>query len=239
MTVAELISFVNSVRPGHAFTDAQLVEWINECEAKIQTDIMLIEPADVIEYDSTIDAETHKMVDADTELLAPHPWDKIYRYFLYMMIDMANGEANRQANSEVQYNEAYHEYAGWYASHIAPANGLAEAHGYYISAYAYAVRGGYTGTLRDFYETLGDIGTISSDTQGYMEQAQEAAQSAAESAEDAAGSVILAEQAAAVGGWMHFEIDDNGELIYTKTSNITEIDFQIDRESGELEVVYG
>lgn len=230
MTITKLFNFVNSVRPGHAFTDAQLLVWLNECEARVQTDIMLIDPVDVVEYTLPDDA--------NTDLFVPFPWDKIYRYFMYMMIDIANGEADRQANDTALYNEAYEEYAGWYAAHVAPANGQAEMMGYYISAYAYAVRGGYTGTIQDFYETLGDIGSISAQTEDWAAQAQEAADAAQDSADDAAASAELAQQGAAVSGWMHFEIDDNGELIYTKTSNITEIDFQIN-DDGELEVVYG
>lgn len=50
--------------------------------------------------------------------------------------------------------------------------------------------------------------------------------SAANSAEDAAQSADRAEQAAAEGGYMFFEIDDAGHLIYTKTSNV-DVDFEL------------
>lgn len=229
MTIQALFDFVNSVRPGHAFTTAQMLEWVDECESRVQTDIMLIEPADVIEYgpDTAL----------TTELIVPHPWDKIYRYFLYMMIDLANGEIQRYANSYELYNEAYQEYAGWYAAHIAPATGNVEQRGYYISAYAYAVMGGYTGTREDFARALGDIETVTAETQDWAEQAREAATSSQSSADDAAASAEQARQGAAVSGWMHFEIDDNGNLIYTRTNNVTHVDFRIN-DDGDLEVIY-
>lgn len=166
MTVKELFNFIKGVRPGFAFTDAQLTVWLNEIEGHVQTDIWLLEPAvdetqtGLVEYDSTIDTETGEMVDANHELLVPFPWNKLYRYFLLMSIDLANGEYQRYANSYELFNEAYEEYAGWYAQHVSPANGDAITRGYYISAYQFAARGGYAGTEEEFYETLGGIGTI-------------------------------------------------------------------------------
>ena len=163
MTVKELFDFIKGVRPGFAFTDAQLTVWLNEIEGHVQTDIWLLEPAvdetqtGLVEYDSTIDTETGEMVDANHELLVPFPWNKLYRYFLLMSIDLANGEYQRYANSYELFNEAYEEYAGWYAQHVSPANGDAITRGYYISAYQFAARGGYTGTEKEFYEALGKV----------------------------------------------------------------------------------
>ena len=52
------------------------------------------------------------------------------------------------------------------------------------------------------------------------------ASEAAQSAESAAQDADRAEQGAATAGYMDFEIDDRGHLIYTRTSNV-EVDFAL------------
>ncbi len=145
MVLNSLLTFVNTTRPGHAFDAATMVEWVNEIEGRVQTDIYFLEPEDTVRYD-----EQNLAVD----LLVPEPFSKLYRYFLYMMIDLANAEIKRYANSYELFNEAYEEYSGWYGSRVAPSNGQAERHGYYLSAYALAIRHGYSGTEEEWLASL-------------------------------------------------------------------------------------
>ena len=184
MTVSELFDFIKGVRPGFAFTDAQMMVWLNEIEGKVQTDILLLEPSvsedgkttGFIEYDATIDPETGKMVDAETELIVKFPWNKLYRYFMLMSIDLYNGEYQRYANTFALFNEAYEEYSAWVAQNIAPANGNAVAHGYYLTAYQCAVNGGYTGTAHDFDVLLASYAGTAEAVRDERERAEEAAE---------------------------------------------------------------
>ena len=224
MTVKELFDFIKGVRPGFAFTDEQMMVWLNEIEGKVQTDILLLDPAvnedgtatGLVEYDATIDPATQKMVDADTELIVPFPWNKLYRYFMLMSIDLYNGEYQRYGNSFALFNEAYEEYSAWVAQNIAPANGNAVAHGYYLTAYQFAVKGGFTGTAADFAKALGQFNTVVEQTEYWAH---------------------MAEQTAATSGWIRFDIDEDGYLAYSKTTNVTGYTFRL-TDDGEMEVVY-
>ena len=66
-----------------------------------------------------------------------------------------------------------------------------------------------------------------SDAQQSAESAQGYAQNASESAQSAEADADRAEQAASDAGYMEFHIDDNGHLIYERTSNVDQIDFEL------------
>ena len=62
--------------------------------------------------------------------------------------------------------------------------------------------------------------TAKEEARGYAEDASASAESAEEWADKA-------EQAASDAGYMEFHIDDNGHLIYERTSNVDQIDFEL------------
>ena len=66
-----------------------------------------------------------------------------------------------------------------------------------------------------------------SDAQTSERNASEYAQNASESAQSAEADADRAEQAASDAGYMEFHIDDNGHLIYERTSNVDQIDFEL------------
>ena len=145
MKLREVISYVDSIKP-NAFTDEVKVQWINEVEGYVQTDVMLLDILEVIKYSYPDDM--------DTELLVANPHSKIYYTYMVAMVDFANGEYNKYANTLQMYNEFLNEYMIWYADHYRPADGMAVAHGYYLSAYGIAVKHGYTGTEEQWLESL-------------------------------------------------------------------------------------
>lgn len=145
MKIREVISYVDSIKP-NAFTDEVKVQWINEVEGYVQTDVMLLDILEVIKYSYPDDM--------DTELLVANPHSKIYYTYMVAMVDFANGEYNKYANTLQMYNEFLNEYMIWYADHYRPADGMAVARGYYISAYGIAVKHGYTGTEEQWLEDL-------------------------------------------------------------------------------------
>ena len=153
MRLRELIAEVDAIRPGNAFTEATKTTWVNEVEGKVITDIWMLSPADVVEY--------HWDTDEEAELVVPKPYYKLYRYWLMAMMDMANGEWRNYADSHALFNEAWAEYAGWYGYNVNPAVGDAEREGYYLSAYALAVKYGYRGSEEEWLSTLkGDKGDV-------------------------------------------------------------------------------
>lgn len=145
MKIKDIISYVDSVKP-NAFSDDVKVQWINEVEGFVQTDVMLLDITEIITYRYPEDRET--------ELLVPAPHNKIYYTYLTAMVDFANGEYNKYANTLQMYNEFLDEYMTWYSDHYRPADGMAVAHGYYLSAYGIAVKHGYTGTEEEWLESI-------------------------------------------------------------------------------------
>ena len=153
MRLRELIAEVDALRPGNAFSEAAKTTWVNEVEGKVFTDIWMLSPSDVVEYSWEEDQEA--------ELAVNKPYYKLYRYWLIAMMDMANGEYRNYADSHALFNEAWEEYAGWYGYTVNPAIGNAERDGYYLSAYALAVKHGYIGTEEEWLEYMrGEKGTV-------------------------------------------------------------------------------
>ena len=146
MKLAELIELVDGYKI-NAFSNAAKTAWVNEVEGIVQTDIMLLSAVDVIEYDYE--------EDSDTELLVPAPWHKLYRSYLEAMIDYHNAEYNLYATTLERANEDLDEYRKWYFLYVHPVDHRALEEGYYLSAYAIAVKHGYTGTEEEWLETLG------------------------------------------------------------------------------------
>ena len=145
MKIKDAIAYVDSVKP-NAFDDAAKILWLNEVEGLVQTEAMLIAVADLIEYTADTDPET--------ELLVRSPHDKIYRAYLMAMVDFANGEYNRYANTVEMFNTYFAEFVVWYADKYRPADGGAVDDGYYITAYGIAVKHGFDGDEAAWLETL-------------------------------------------------------------------------------------
>ena len=145
MTISQIIASVDELRP-NAFSVAQKTLWLSEAEGMVQTDIMLLEPCEVIVYSYEKDKDAEPLVGA--------PHDKLYRSYLCAMIDFYHAEYAAYQNALAQFNAHLAEYTTWYARRYRPADGKAEAKGYYISAYGIAVKHGYTGTEAQWLESL-------------------------------------------------------------------------------------
>lgn len=145
MKLSEAIKFVDDIKP-NAFTDETKTCWINQCEGLVQTEVMLIATADIIQY-------TYEE-NANTVLLTAPPHDKIYLSYLMAMVDFANGEYNRYQNTMELFETQFKEYMRWFTQKYRPADGGAIDEGYYISAYGIAVKNGFNGTEEEWLETL-------------------------------------------------------------------------------------
>lgn len=154
--IYNVLRYVDDIKPNR-FTDDTKVQWLNEVEGYIQTEVMMLALADVVQYDP--EAHMH------TELLVKPPHDKLYALYLCAMIDFANGEYDKYANTMQLYNEFLGEYIGWYTLHFRPADGGCVREGYYLSAYAIAVQHGFDGTEDEWLEKLkGEKGEDAYDT---------------------------------------------------------------------------
>lgn len=144
MTVEKVLRLSDEIKPNSLSTELKL-HYITELEGIIQSDVMLIASPDMIVYGED---------DLSAELLVKPPHDKLYIEYLTAMIDFAHGEYNKYNNTITRFNTDLAAYTAWYASRFHPANGRAAEAGYYISAYAIAVKHGYGGTEKEWLDTL-------------------------------------------------------------------------------------
>ena len=153
MTLDQVIQMADSLKP-NAFSDGAKTEWVNECEGMVQTQVMLFAIEEVITYDYASDK--------DKELLVIAPHSKIYWAYVCAMIDFANGEYDKYANSMQMFNAFFGEYMRWFAKVYRPADthaGTIEDErfwkGYYLTAYGLAVKHGYKGTESEWVSLVG------------------------------------------------------------------------------------
>lgn len=144
MKIQELFNYVASVKP-HAFPDTALLMWLNELEGRVQLDIFLLALKEIISYAWPDDA--------DTELLVSNPHTAMYRYWMQAMIDLENGEYNKYQNTLELFNNAWNEFACWFAE-TQGTGGDGVRRGFYLSAYGIAVKHGYTGSEEEWLESL-------------------------------------------------------------------------------------
>lgn len=182
-TLREILERADSLSP-NAFDNAAKTAWVSECEGTVQTEVLGIAPDDCVTYSYP--------TDADTELLVHRPHDKLYLYYLAAMLDYANHESARYADSMALYNAALAEFAKWFRR--THPSGLPEQRPAYLSAYGIAVKhgfagteaqwlaslhsdggayaaaqaGGYTGTQTEFYADLAAIGDVAEELEGLL-----------------------------------------------------------------------
>lgn len=119
MTIAEVISKVDSLKPNTYSTDDK-IEWLSNLDARVKTQIIdAHEGGENIVFDG-YDGET----DQNTELLAPSPYDEMYLRWLEAMIDYHNSDDDRYNNAIMLFNNAYSGYKSHYTrTHMPKSNG--------------------------------------------------------------------------------------------------------------------
>ena len=143
MTSKQVLARVKALKPT-PFDDETLLYWLGEVEGLILVQVLLMQPTSV----QPLEAAT------DDQLTAPYPFDKLYLQYLMAQIDYANGEYRKYDNSMALFNAYLGEYQRWVGDNLHPADGRAEYNGYYISAYALAVKHGYRGTEAEWLASL-------------------------------------------------------------------------------------
>ena len=125
------------------YPDSMLLQFLNEVEGKVQTEVLMIAPEDTVRYGAD---------DLTSEMIVTAPHDKLYYSYLMAMIDFVNGEYDRYTNSMNLANAHITEWAAWY--NRTHRRGKPEELGIYFSAYGIAVKHGYTGTEEEWLSTL-------------------------------------------------------------------------------------
>ena len=157
MKISEAISHTRSLS-GNAVDDNTLCRWLSELDGRLMLDF----------YKGSEWMSYSLPQDEDHELLVPFPWDELYVHYLEAMVYYSNGEFERYRNSYEMYNKKELDYRQWYARNQLPitlealkrrdCTVVTEGRGskpfWYLSAYALAVKHGYTGTEEEWLDSL-------------------------------------------------------------------------------------
>ena len=105
MTVNDVLTKVKDRKP-NAYNDESLNDWLNECEAMVQREIMLTPPEEIIQYAWPDDR--------DRELILPRPYDALYINYIKMMIEFVQGEYGDYNNTNSMYEEQVKAAQGYF-----------------------------------------------------------------------------------------------------------------------------
>lgn len=119
MTIAEVISKVDALKPNN-YTPEDKIGWLSNLDARVKTQII-----DAHESDAPIYFYGYAdMMDQETELLVPAPYDEMYLRWLEAMIDYHNSDDDRYNNAIMLFNNAYEGYKKHYTrTHMPKASG--------------------------------------------------------------------------------------------------------------------
>lgn len=108
MTVIEAIELVDRLKP-NKFSEEDKVKWLSDIDGLIVRELV-----DTHE-DSPLQGEFGGYTSADnTQLIAPYPYDNLYRWYLESQIDLGNMEIAKYNNSRTLFNNAYLTYTDHY-----------------------------------------------------------------------------------------------------------------------------
>ena len=105
MTVNECLAKVKDRKP-NAYSDESLTDRLNEIEARVQREILLKEPDDIIQYAFPDDR--------DTELILPKPYDSAYVYYIKMMIEFDQEEYSAYNNTMAMFVSQFQDAEKYY-----------------------------------------------------------------------------------------------------------------------------
>lgn len=99
----------------NTYTEEEKARWLIELDGRIFREIMRgFGPLPPEKYPQ----------DAEKELLVPSPYDVLYDYYLFAMIDFHNREVENYENSYAMFNDKYNDFAkAWQRTHVPPHSG--------------------------------------------------------------------------------------------------------------------
>jgi hypothetical protein len=105
MTVNECLAKVKDRKP-NAYSDESLTDRLNEIEARVQREILLKDPDDIIQYSFPDDR--------DKELILPKPYDSAYVYYIKMMVEFDQEEYSAYNNTMAMFTMQYQDAEKYY-----------------------------------------------------------------------------------------------------------------------------
>ena len=109
MTISEALHRADEVKP-NTYLDLDKIRWLSTLDGLIKAKIIdTHEGGEDVTFNG-YDNDT----DLGTKLLVPAPFDQIYIHWLEAMIDYANDEYDRYANTMEMYNSAWDTFANYY-----------------------------------------------------------------------------------------------------------------------------
>lgn len=110
MTVSEAVAFVDKMKPNR-FSAEEKYRWLTDIDGMIVRELI-----DTHE-DSPLAGEFMGYIpgrDDDVNLIAPAPYDGLYRWYLESQIDLANMEIGKYNNTKNLFNQQYLAYTDHY-----------------------------------------------------------------------------------------------------------------------------
>lgn len=150
MTIEQVLAQVDEIKP-NTYDDNTKILWLSELDGRIWQEIIkthegaeeylkALNPSDYEEVTEETEEDTEPVeeeqkepiefvgydtVDLGKVLLAPFPYDKLYREYIFAQIDYSNGETDRYINSATAFNAAYTDFAAFYnRTHLPISNPL-------------------------------------------------------------------------------------------------------------------
>ena len=111
MTVNEAIVQADTLKP-NMFTLKEKVRWLNQLDALIFQDVVKTHVREPDQAEEFVPYDPDGLL--DETLIAPHPYDALYRHWLHSQIDLNNAEMSKYNVSSALYNQAYSEFVAWY-----------------------------------------------------------------------------------------------------------------------------
>lgn len=113
MKLGEVIAKVQKLKPD-IYGDEILTSWLSELDGKYSVELLKSEEPVSYKYPQ----------DAETELLAQHPYSNVYELYLIAMIDWHNREMNSYENDMEMFTQADNEFRAWYRrTHLPESSG--------------------------------------------------------------------------------------------------------------------
>ena len=104
MTIGQVIERVRELRP-HAFSQMVILDFINEIEGKVQSEILRLSPQDIIVYTGE---------DLERELIVVPPHDVMYVAGVKALLARELGEWDEYANLSAIFNDMFEGFLRWH-----------------------------------------------------------------------------------------------------------------------------
>jgi hypothetical protein len=109
MTIDEAIKGIDTLKPNN-YTDEEKIKWLDTLDRMIKTEIIDKHEG----YEEIVFEGYTTETPADTELLAPQPYDDMYLHWLESRIDYYNNEYAKYNNSVTSFNTMYSAFNAFY-----------------------------------------------------------------------------------------------------------------------------